>query len=496
MATKDMRNWMAKIEKVGELRRIKAEVDWNLELGAIARLVSAQEGPALLFENIKGYKDKPCHQVFINGLASQKRVAMALGLPRETGYRGMVEFVKERLGKRIAPVVVKTGPVKENIVKGNAVNLYDLPVPQYNKLDGGRYINTYHSTVTIDPDKKLLNVGTYRGMIGDNEKSIPVLLARTQHWGIHLSKYERRGEEMPVAVVYGWDPTLFMYASAPVFHPGCSEYDLLGALRGEPVELVKCETSEIYVPASAEIVVEGKISSDPKTYQMEGPFGEYTGFYGGFREPKPTIRVECITYRNNPVFRAGINGASPGRFDETTYQSSIIRSAIAWKALEDAGVPNILGVWGSPIHQCANLRVQIDKVSRGHAKQVAAALWGISNLGLYVGKNVIVVDKDIDVFDESAVEWALAWRTNAAMDAFTFFPGSTWSMLDTSIPLGQREMIKYGGGKCTRVLIDATVNWDLQPEEQYGGRREPPLTTIIEPEVEKMVRSRWSEYGL
>jgi len=496
MAYKDMRSWIAKIEEVEELKRITAEVDWNLELGAIARRVSDQEGPALLFENIKDYQNTACRKIFINGLASRKRVAMALGLPRETGYRGIVEFVKERLGQRIDPVIVDSGPVKQNIVKGDAVNLYEFPVPRYNELDGGRYINTYASTVTMDPDTKIMNVGTYRGMIGDNKKSIAVMLVRTQHWGIHLSKYEQRGEEMPVAVIYGWDPTLFMYASAPVFHPGCSEYELVGSLRGEPVELVKCETSDLYVPASAEIVIEGKISPDPKTFQLEGPFGEYTGFYAGFKEPRPVIRVECITHRDNPTFRAGINGASPGHYDETAYQSSLIRSAIIWKALEDAGVPNILGVWGNPIHQCANIRVQIDKISRGHAKQVAAALWGVSNLALYIGKNIVVVDEDIDVFDDDAVDWALAWRTNAEMGAFVFYPGTTGHLLDPSIPLAQREARKYGAGKWTRVLVDATVNWDLEPEEQYGGKREPPLATDIAPEVDQLITRRWSEYGL
>lgn len=128
---------------------------------------------------------------------------MALGLPRETGYRGIIQFIKARLERKIAPVLVSSGPVKQNIVKVSAVNLYEFPVPKYSMLNGGRYINTLASTVTMDPDTKIMNVGTYRGMIGDDEKSIPVLLSRAQHWGIHFSKYEKRGQEMPVAIVYG-----------------------------------------------------------------------------------------------------------------------------------------------------------------------------------------------------------------------------------------------------------------------------------------------------
>ena len=339
-----------------------------------------------------------------------------------------------------------------------------------------------------------MNVGMYRGMIGDTAKSIPVLLTRTQHWGIHFTKYEKRGEEMPVAVVYGWDPTLLMLAATSVAHAGCSEYEMIGALRGEPVELVKCETSDLYVPASAEIVVEGRISPDPKTFQMEGPFGEYTGFHGGLRRPKPTIRVECITYRDDPIFRATVAGYSPGRPGESTYWGAPLQSAVVWNSLEEAGVPNITGIWGPPITSLTNLRIQIDKIYRGHAKQVAAAFWGLGG-SVHTGKNLIVVDKDIDIFDDEAVEWAMAYRTNAEMGDIQFFRGTIGSPLDPSVPLAQRDPMKYGQGKWTRVFIDATVNWDMEPEEQYGGKREPPLCTEILPETAKLISRRWKEYG-
>ena len=494
MAYQSMRDWMARLEKEGLLKRITTEVDWNLELGAITRRVADQEGPALLFENIKGYRSTPCRRLFAGGLGSRERLALALGLPGGTGYRGIVEFMKQRLEKRIDPVKVATGPVKENIVKGDAVNLYDFPVPRWNHLDGGRYINTYSTQVTMDPDTKIMNLGIYRGMIGDDEKSIPVLLARSQHWGIHFSKYEERGEEMPVAVVYGWDPTFMIYSGTAVVHPDCSEYELLGGLRGEPVELVKCETSDLYVPAAAEIVVEGRISPDPKTYQMEGPFGEYPGFYGGFKQPKPVIHVDCITYRNDPIFRGGIVGHSPGHASEGMYWLGPAHCSVVWRALELAGVPNVTGVWGPPLAHLTNLRVQINKIFRGHAKQVAAVVFGIPS-AQYRGKNLIVVDKDIDIFDDAAVEWALAYRTNAAMGAVQFFSGTPGSMLDPSTPLFERDVSKYGMGKWTRLFIDATVNWDLEPEAQYGGKREPPLCTEIDGKTAELINRRWKEYG-
>ncbi len=494
MAYQDLREWIAKIEEIGQLKRITAEVDWNLELGAITRQIANREGPALLFENIKDHQNTACRKLFTNGGSSRERVAMSVGLPRETTYQGIVELVKEKFGQRIAPVIVASGPVKHNIVKGDAVDLYQFPVPKYNHNDGGRYINTLASIVTMDPDTKVMNVGTYRGMIGDDNKSIGVLLARSQHWGIHFSKYERLCEEMPVAVVYGWDPVLLMCATSPLVHPGYSEYEMAGALRGEPVALVKCETSDLYVPASAEIVVEGRISPDPKTFQMEGPFGEYTGFHGGLRRPKPVIRVECITYRDDPIFRGGMGGNSPGRTAEPSHWVAPIQAASYWKALEEAGVPNITGVWGLPVTSLTNLRIQIDKIYRGHAKQVAAAFWGLGG-SAHVGKNLIVVDKDIDIFNDEAMEWAMAYRTNAEMGDIQFFRGTIGSPLDPSVPLAQRDPIKYGQGKWTRVFIDATVNWDMEPEEQYGGRREPPLCTEILPETAQLISRRWREYG-
>jgi UbiD family decarboxylase len=494
MAYKGLRDWMEVLEKAGLLKHIKAKVDWDLEISGICRRVGDQQGPALLFENIKDYEKTACNRFFFNGLGTRERVAMALQLPRETTYRGIVKDIKDKLGKIVEPVKLNSSPVKQNIIKRDKVNLSELPVPRYNVLDGGRYIQTRGCIVTMDPDTRLMNVGMYRGMIGEDKKSIPVLLARSQHWGLHFTKYEQRGEEMPVAIAFGCDPILLMCASTAVHHPNCSEYEVAGGLSGEPVELVKCETSDLYVPAGAEMVIEGRISTDPKSFQVEGPFGEYTGFYGGMRQPRPTIRVECITYRDNPIFHGGPVGISPGHSEESIVWTAPMCAALAWKYLENANVPNIIAVWGPPITALANMRVQINKIYRGHAQQVAAALWGRADP--HTAKNLIVVDKDIDVFDDEAVEWALAYRTNADMGAVQFMSNTVGDLLDPSTPLPQRNPMKYGIGKWKRMLIDATVNWELEPEEAYGGKREPPICTEISKETVELLNRRWKEYGL
>ena len=488
MAYQDLREWIKFLDEKGDLKRIQVEVDWDEEIGAITREISSCYGPALLFENIKDHRHTLCRSLFTNGTGSKQRVCALLGLPDETSNRDIVLTLKGRFSRPVEPLRVDWGPVKENILRGAEVDLYQFPVPKWNPLDGGRYIMTSASVVSMDPETRLLNLGTYRGMIS-TKNTISVLLATTQGWGKHFVKYRREGQEMPVAVVLGWDLTLFMAASTPVSYP---EYEMAGSLRQAPVELVKCETSDLWVPATAEIVLEGRISPDPKSFELEGPFSEYPGYYGGKRTPKHTIRVDCITHRKSPIFTGCLTGSSPGRTNEVTSWSAASFSAVAWQCLEQAGVPNVMGVWRGKWPEV--MRIQIRKAYRGHAQQAANALWG-SSVANYAAKHLIVVDEEIDIFDWEAIEWALAYRVNAAMGDISFFPGTPGSMLDPSVPLEERNSLKYGHGKCTRVLIDATINWELEPQEQYGGNRYPPVGTAISPKMAETLKRRWKEYG-
>ncbi|MDO8637604.1 MAG: UbiD family decarboxylase [Dehalococcoidia bacterium] len=490
----DLRSWIDLLESKGELRRVKTEVDWDREIGAITRLVANKKGPALLFENIKDYKDARCTKLFTNGLGSRSRVAMAIGLPPDTSFKKLTEVIRERFTKPVSSKLVRTGPIKENIVSGEDVDLFEFPVPKWHHQDGGRYINTSCSVVTRDPESGELNVGTYRGMVADR-RSIGVLLATTQHWGCHFSKYSAMKKPMPVAVVYGWHPTLLMTSTCPIQHLGYSEYELAGALRQGPMELVRCETSDLLVPADAEIVIEGSISPNREDFVMEGPFGEYPGYYGGSKSPKPCIKVDCITHRNNPIFRGSLEGTSPGKWCESPYYVVPCLSAALWNALASVGIPGIVDVWSPPVTCATHVRVRIRKIYRGQAQQVANAIWGMWSAGWFF-KHVVVVDEDIDIRDDEAVEWAIAYRVNAGMDDILFFKRTFGSLLDPSVPLGERDVLKYGQGKWTRVLVDATKNWELGKQEQYGGELYPPLATEIEPDIEKFVKKRWKEYEL
>jgi len=487
MGYKNLREWMKKLESEGELKHIRSEVDWNEEIGAITRKVYSKRGPALLFENIKDHRTTISTKLFTGGLQTISRIAMMLGLPRETHIKEITEVVRQRFKNPIEPRLVKQGPVKENIIKGKDIDLYQFPVPKWHYLDGGRYINTFCGVVTKDPENGITNVGLYRGMIVDKDE-IGVLLVPGQGWGVHYLKYQEMKKPMPVAIVYGYDEALVFNAAASLPRD-LDEYKVTGALRQEPMELIKCETVDLEVPAEAEIVVEGYISPDPKDYKMEGPFGEYTGYYGE-RAERPVIKVSCITHRNDPIFRGTLEGMDHKNPNEDSAMLVVNLSAIAKNILESQGVPGVLEVSAVPI-----TLVKIKKLFRGHAKQVAAALWGSSS-AQYLFKIVIVVEEDTDIWSRRAVEAALAYRVNAAEDDIVFFPGSFGAVLDPSTRVKDRDEIRFGTGKWTRILIDATRNWNYEKVPEWGNQVYPPSSVELSKEQEELVNRRWKEYGI
>ena len=489
----DLRGWIEALREAGELEEVTGEVDWDVEIGNLVRMIQGSgDGPALLFENIRGYNapDALCSRIFTGGQASYSRIAMMFGLPQDTPVRELVRICRTIFQDRIAPRVVKDGPVKENVITGDDIDLLKFPVPKWNRLDGGRYILTYAGCVTRDPDTGVHNVGIYRGMVG-GPAEIPVLMWRAQHWGAHYAKHQERGDEMPVAYVMGWEPSLGFTAGAPVPR-NLSEYEVMGAIRGEPVDLVECETVPLMVPAAAEIVIEGWISTDPATFTEEGPYAEFTGYYAPERTRKHTTRVTCITHRDDPIFRGTVEGAIPGSVGENPIMSSIQRSAVAWNALENAGVPGIVDVFGHPIHAGANLNVAIRQTYRGQAKQVALALWGDSSSHVRY-KHVTVVDEDIDIHDYEAVDWACAWRVNAGEDDIVIFPANWGAGLDPSVRRRDADVLRFGTGKWNRVLIDATINLDYDAER--GGDRYPPTVRPADEDI-RALEQRWQSLEL
>ncbi|MGH6737790.1 MAG: UbiD family decarboxylase domain-containing protein, partial [Bradyrhizobium sp.] len=191
----DMRNWMKALNAAGDLREIDAEVDWNVELGTVVRMAQGTgNGPALLFSNIKDYNKNTtrCGSVFAGGLGSYRRVAMMMGLAPDTHPRELVKIGRTINEGRIPPRIVKEGPCKENVVTGKDIDLYEFPVPQWNRVDGGRYLLTYGGVVTKDPTTNVMNVGVYRGMVSAKDR-IPILMWRAQHIGHHVTAWQNGG---------------------------------------------------------------------------------------------------------------------------------------------------------------------------------------------------------------------------------------------------------------------------------------------------------------
>jgi 4-hydroxy-3-polyprenylbenzoate decarboxylase len=487
-----LRSWIALLEKHGQLRRIKAEVDWDQEIAGIARINLGLGGPGLLFEAIKDYRKGRCTKFLTSSVGNRTQVCLLLGLAPGTSDRDLVSHLKNVYRRGIPPVAVASGPVKDNILHDDDINLLEFPVPKWHHLDGGRFMDTFCGVVTKDPETGQTNVGLYRGQVL-GPRQVGKLLIPTQHWGTHFAKHKDEMKPMPVAIVYGWHDVLPFCAGSP-FPKAVNEYDRMGAILGRPVELVRCETSDLMVPASAEIVVEGTISPDPKSFATEGPFAEYPGYAGGVPSPKPVVEVACVTHRDDPILRGTLEGARPGFPSEDSPLCAYSWSAIAWNMLEDVGVGGVTDVWMPPVSTGTNIVVQIQKRYRGHAQQVATALWG-TGAGQWFFKNVMVVEEDIDIRDPAALEWAFAFRVNAAQGQLLTFGPTFGSVLDPSTPRQQANPQKYGTGCWTRLLIDATRNWEFEPNPDWGGRRYPPINTLPVP-LEERIRSRWSEYGI
>lgn len=482
----DQRAWIAMLEEAGEVARVKAAVDWNGEIGAICRRVLNAQGPALLFEAIAGHERSWCTKLFTGSLGTPARVALALSGQPDTPRRALAERFRRALSAGIPPVVVPTGPVKEHVLRGDRADLFQVPVPLWHPRDGGRYINTMCGVVTRDPDTGFLNVGTYRGTIADPRR-IATLLLLGAGWGEHFVKYADRGLEMPVAVVYGWDPVMDICAGSQVPHD-VSEYDVMGALRGEPAPLVRCETSDILVPASAEIVVEGFVSSDPGTFMLEGPFGEYPGTYGEPRR-RPVIRVECITHRHDPVYRGSLEGVPAGAMNEDAAIYTVTSKAAVLHTLQRAGVRGVVDARPGPV-----TIVQIRQSYQGQAKQVAAALWGSASAE-HFWKVVMVVDDDVDIYNDRAIHWALCYRVNPAHDLLVF-PATRGGVLDQTIPLADRDDTVQGTGRWNRLLIDATRDLRTAEHDRFGRPHWPAMSTEPDPADVARVRERWAEYGI
>jgi 4-hydroxy-3-polyprenylbenzoate decarboxylase len=467
---KDMRDFIHEAETVGQLKRVKAEVDWNLELSHIAKLNEEKSGPALLFENVKGYTSP----VITSVCTTTQRLSLIMGAPLESSLVDLMRFWVEK-GKTLVPpkfVDRSEVPCKENIMRGDDIDLFKFPAPHYYPRDGGRFMGTAHFFITKDPDSGWVNLGTYRAQLLEKDK-IGTQFIKGKHSDIMLKKYAAMKKPMPVASIVGCDPLLFLTGAARL-SAFVSEYDFAGAVRGRPIEVVQGETVDLPIPATAEIVIEGFV--DPETFMDEGPFGEYTGYYSGVGTDKRNFaQVTCVTYRSNPIFW----GTTVGRAVTDTHMTmALTYGATLWQQLTDMKIPGIKAVYCPPEGSGRFLAIiSMKQMYPGHADQVGTAAIS-TEMGAYGLKTVIVVDEDIDPWDIPRVLYALSFRFQPNRCQIIKRGRST--PLDPSLPIDARDITG-------RIIIDATIPYEW---------KEKPVPVELDPEMVKKIEGRWSELGL
>ena len=478
MSFKNLQEFIQVLRQAGELKEITAEVDPVLEVTEIYDRTVKSAGPALLFTNVKGSKIP----LLINTFGAKKRMNLLFGVSdveeiagRIAGFldmkapSGMMDKLKmiPKLGELAAlgPKTVGSGACQEVVItSGPMLDL--LPVIQCWPKDGGKFI-TFPMIVTRDPESGRRNVGLYRMHVYDNQTT-------GMHWQIHKdgAEHYRRlkdGQKLDVAVVLGCDPILLFSAACPLPF-GVDEFMLAGFLKKKPVELVKCKSIDLEVPADAEMILEGYVVKGEQ--RLEGPFGDHTGFYSRAKD-FPVFHVKTMTMRKNPVYLTTVVGRPP---QEDCYMGKAIERIflpILKKTLPEIVDMNL--PWEGVFHNCAIISIR--KSYPGHAQKVMSALWGLGMMSLT--KSIFVFDADCNVQDLKEVAWRAFGNVDPKRDMI--FAEGPVDELDHS---ASRDFIG------SKVGIDCTRK---TPEE--GMQREWPEDMVMDKSIKDQVSRRWKEYG-
>lgn len=395
---KDNREYIEALRKTGDLVDVYQEVHWDLELGAIVRRICEKKAPAAFFHKVTDY---PNFKAFGAPIATYRRLAITLGLDPETPIPVIAEeYNKRTRGQPIKPKVVdkKDAPCKEVVLMGEDADLFELLPPMVHDGDGGRYIGTWHFVVSKDLDTDFVNWGMYRQMVYDEKTMVGPILPFSD-MGKMLTKYAAKNIPMPFATVIGPDPLSAIASSAP---SPIDEVDFAGMLMGEPVEVVKCETCDLYVPAHAEIIIEGVVL--PNVTLEEAPFGEYTGYRTSPRDKRGVYRVKAVTMRKDPIMTVSNMGTPT---DEGQLLRSFTLGLEMERLLRDQGIP-ITGayMWPESTHHLVVIGVK--PIYANIATQIGQLVFG-SKLGPWFHM-VVVVDDKTDIYSKDEVIHALCTK--------------------------------------------------------------------------------------
>jgi 4-hydroxy-3-polyprenylbenzoate decarboxylase len=462
---RDLRDFIDLLEETGNLYRITERIDKNSELMPLVRwqyqgLPDGQR-KAFLFENVTDPQGRnyDC-RVAVGALSASREIyKMALGVAGDDNAGAVAERWNLALSRPIAPRIVKSGPVKEIILKGREISrpnggLLKFPVPISNPgFDGGPFLTAPY-VVTKDPETGVANVGTYRCMIKGPDKT-GVSVSPAQHIGIHFHKCREKKIPLQAAIVLGCSPAIGLASVAKVGYDR-NEYAVAGGIAGEPIALVKCESVDLEVPARAEIVIEGEIPTD--VMEPEGPFGEFTGYMGG-QLMNGIFLVKCITHRKEPILQMFTEGvpSESGVMRKMGYESTL------YKLLKyDCNIPSVLNV---TLHESSGSRkLVVIRMKKTSPAQPWQALQAAVALDPSHGKILITVDEDIDSEDADSVNWALSFRMQPHRDVKITthkFAGLDPSAAPPGSPHTEARFPSPSG--CSAIMIDATRKWPYPP---------------------------------
>ena len=483
MGFKNLGEFLKALREEGELVEVKAPVDPVLEVTEIYDRVVKKEGPALLFMNVRG-SSMP---LVINLFGSSKRMSMALGVkaiseiaerihsfldlkPPQGLFEKLAIIPKLSELNTVLPKFVKHAPCQEKVIlAGEGKMLDQLPLIQCWPKDGGKFI-TFPLVITKDPETNQRNLGLYRMHVYDDRTT-------GMHWQIHKDGAEhfrklRKGGKgrLPVACVIGADPAT-MFAAACPLPGGIDELMLAGFLRKKSVELVKCKTIDLEVPAEAEIVLEGYVEEGEM--RLEGPFGDHTGFYSRAKD-FPVFHITCMTHRRDPVYVTTVVGRPP--MEDCYMGKAIERIFLPMIQKQLPEITDIHLPWEGAFHNC--LIVAIRKSYPEQGKKIIHAIWGLGQM--MFSKMVIVLDHDTNIQDLKEVSWRVLNNMDPKRDIV--FGEGPLDELDHSAAKD------FGGSK---IGIDAT-----RKSAAEGMERPWPEDIVMTDEIKRLVTSRWKEYGL
>ena len=487
----DLRDFIAQLEKLGELKRIGVEVDPRLEMTEICDRVLRAGGPALLFEKPKGHTVP----VLANLFGTPRRVALGMGQEsvealREVGK--LLAFLKEpeppsglkdawdklpvlKQVFNMAPKVVASAPCQEIVWEGRDVDLSRLPIQHCWPGDVAPLI-TWGLTVTRGPNKKRQNLGIYRQqLLTQSHGPNKVIMRWLEHRGGALDFrdhcLQNPGQPFPVATVIGCDPATILGAVTPV-PDNLSEYQFAGLLRGAKTEVVKCLGSDLQVPATSEIVLEGYI--DPNETAIEGPYGDHTGYYNE-QAPFPVFTVERIAMRRDPIYHSTYTGKPP---DEPAMLGVALNEVFV--PLLQKQFPEIVDFYLPPEGCSYRLAtVSIRKQYPGHAKRVMFGIWSFLRQFMYT-KFIIVVDDDVNIRDWKEVIWAMTTRVDAARD----------TLIAENTPIDYLDFASPVASLGSKMGIDATNKWPAETRREWGR----PI--VMAAAVKQRVDALWQDLGL